>query len=122
MNDIIHIRIHDLDWSVQFVYGSDPRLNPGPEEEYFGLTVFASLHILIRRDLPAGLQLRTLRHELTHAALFSFGLNGGGLDEEGVCNFVECHGEEICDLAQQLQQGQSCALADGEIRLIHPIS
>ena len=55
------------------------------------------------------------------AALFSFGLNGGGLDEEGVCNFVECHGEEICDLAQQLQQGQNCALADGEIHLCEAV-
>ena len=100
------IQIHDLQWHVFFVSSNDPRMN-AQEEDILGLTIFSSLTILVRRDIPQALFLRTLRHELTHATLFSYGLFGEELGEEGVCNFVEAYGQKILETAEDLVNEQA---------------
>ena len=106
MDDRRMIRIHDLKWDICFVDQDDPRMQ-GSDGEYFGLTVYAQCTILIRTDLPDLLMKRTLRHELTHAVLFSYGLDGDSMKEEDICCFAEAYMAEIVRMADSLFEDET---------------
>ena len=100
------VQIHDLKWDICFVDQNDPRMQ-GSDGEYFGLTVYAQCLILIRMDLPDPLMKRTLRHELTHAVLFSYGLDGDSMKEEDICCFAEAYMAEIVRMADSLFEDET---------------
>ncbi len=95
------IMINDLNWTVRFLPYGDEALVSG-DDECYGLTEFSKLTINVCDQLPPQLIERTLRHELTHAYLFSNGIDGDGMDEEAVCNFVEAFGLDIMFKARMI--------------------
>ena len=62
-------------------------INKG-EDMRIGLCDYVKQKIYIHCDLTPELKRRTLAHELTHACLFSHGLEGFFDNEELLCNFV----------------------------------
>ncbi|MDO5084977.1 hypothetical protein EII25_01705 [Erysipelotrichaceae bacterium OH741_COT-311] len=95
------IKINGLRWTFYFVASEDEHLYMD-NQRCFGVSKFDELSVYINVDLEVPLLIRTLRHELTHVYLFSYGFSGEELSEEGICNFVECYGQRIMEDSQYL--------------------
>ena len=110
------INIGNLTWKIylcnkknQNLYDKDritakAQTNVNPDECAYGITLFETLEIFIRKDLHPQLIKRVIIHELTHAFLFSYGVmwNDATIEEEHLCTFNEQHLEEIYDGSNQL--------------------
>ena len=72
-------------------------------DDVLGITCFAQSEIWIRvEDVSPDMIKRTIRHELTHAWLFSVGIDTDDMDEEDICNFVESFGEQIVNTTKDV--------------------
>lgn len=103
------VNIGNLTWSIYLcdkrnynLYDKDKitakaQTNVNPDEAAYGITLFETSEIFIRKDLNPQLVRRVIIHELTHAFLFSFGIMGdeSTIEEERLCTFNEQHLEEI---------------------------
>lgn len=85
--------INNLEWTVTYVLGFEGDEADGTET--FGETHFKELEIQIRQGLNYEIKRRTLIHEVTHAFIFSYGLDGDLYSEEWVCRFLESHADKI---------------------------
>ena len=73
------------------------------EENVCGITHFSEGEIYINKDISDYLIKRTIRHELTHAFLFSYGMGQyEEFSEENVCDFVETYGEDIVEMTNYI--------------------
>lgn len=91
------IKIKDYIWNVSIVSPDDMRLQID-NDVVFGITNFGTLDIyLVKEGIHNDVFKRTIRHELTHAYLNSYGFIGDDMNEEYICNFVEAYAEEICE-------------------------
>ena len=87
-------KINNDEWNI--VLMDKENLKKKYNEEYeeeasfvFGLTIYPESEIWINNDMCFEQQLRTLRHELTHCYIWSFGLkNTSNFTEEMVCDIV----------------------------------
>lgn len=87
-------KINNDEWNI--VLMDKENLKKKYNEEYeeeatfvFGLTIYPENEIWINRDMCFEQQLRTLKHELTHCYIWSFGLkNTPNFTEEMVCDIV----------------------------------
>lgn len=100
----IIVKINNLNWKVYFVANNDANLDKNDDEDdVCGITHFSKLRIYINRDIDEELILHTLKHELTHATLFSYGMGQyETFTEENVCDIVETYGEEIINNANYI--------------------
>lgn len=65
-----------------------------------GVTVRSKNKIYINKNLQKDLFRRTIIHELTHAYIWSYGLNQvESFKEENICDFLESHGDSIIGTA-----------------------
>ena len=107
---MINIRINSINWTVIFCQDGDPALNGEQlasaesevNESVLGITRFTQARIYIREDVHSDIIYRTLKHELCHAYLFSYGLDGDNMSEEDIANFIESHAEKIVEDAKYL--------------------
>ena len=72
-------------------------INKG-EDMRIGLCDYVNQKIYIHSGLTKPLKVKTLAHELTHAYLFSHGLEGFFDNEELLCNFVAIYAPLISGL------------------------
>ena len=87
-------KINDDEWDIILV--DKDVIQAKYNEEYdgegsfvFGLTIYSENEIWINKDMCYEQQLRTLRHELTHCYIWSFGFkNAPSFTEEMVCDIV----------------------------------
>ena len=93
----MNIKINDYNWKIEVVDADDERLKID-NDEIFGLTNFKELKIfLVKEGMNKEVFKRTLRHELTHAYINSYGFIGYEMNEEYICNFVETYAEKIVE-------------------------
>lgn len=95
------IHINNLKWKVYFV-GKDNNEIILDGDLCMGITKFMELKIFIQKGMLKSLIERTIRHELTHAYLYSYGINKDEYSLEEVCNFVETYGKDIEKHTQEL--------------------
>lgn len=83
--------------------------------DYFGKTCFAAKEIHLCIFGTKEFLKKVVRHELTHAFLFEYGISPNWLDynekayeEESVCDIVAIYSEDILKLANKI-----CAYFDG---------
>lgn len=94
----MRIEIHKTVWSVKLTKGK--KLDDGTEMMYLGRTYYKKHLIRIRAGLDEPNLVQTLRHELTHAYLFEYGIHL--TDEESICDFIGAFGREIADRADMI--------------------
>lgn len=107
---MVNIRINSINWTVIFCEEGDPAFESEPSdtaeseagESVLGITKFAQAQIYVRQDVQKDIMYRTLKHELCHAFLFSYGWDGNDMNEEDIANFVESHAEKIVEDAKYL--------------------
>ena len=102
MRPKIKIKINDIFWTVYGVEADSEELD-FEDEVVFGLTKFSTSEIFVQNEeMNTEVVYRTIRHELTHAFLYSYGYDGSSMDEEAIANFVECFAESIVNDARKI--------------------
>lgn len=96
------MKINGLKWKIKTLDPDDERLNE--DATYMGLCVFLEQTIYIRAGMSKEQTKRTILHELIHAIIFSYGLDPD-MDEEGICNFVSAHFDELTKLMSEVKNG-----------------
>lgn len=100
---MVKVRIGNIVWSVFGVERDNEKLESDEGETVMGITYFqeAEIYICVESTSPDVL-LRTIQHELCHAALFSRGFTASSMDEEDICNFFEANAMDLCEKAMDI--------------------
>lgn len=89
--------INGYDWQVYLVSANHPMLTLSNGSWTFGVCDHNTLSIYIYEDLNEDQFYRVLAHEITHAAMFSYGIFLTYEQEELVADLVGTYGDEIID-------------------------
>lgn len=97
---MVKVRIGNIVWSVFGVERDNEKLESDEGETVMGITYFQEAEIYICvENTSTDVLLRTIQHELCHAALFSRGFTASSMDEEDICNFFESNAMDLCEKA-----------------------
>jgi hypothetical protein len=118
---IMIAKINGLDWVITVVPDDNPEIES--EDKYiFGSTNIFKQVISINEKIQPTSLMPTLLHELTHAALFSYGLDSHDtFTKEEMCDFFGAHGKEIVDIAKRFLKSYNImdfayfTVSDGEV-------
>ena len=96
----IVIKVNDLDWDVIFKNQIEFKKRLGnldDDSTYLGLTLSDLDQVWLSEELQKdSLLYRTIKHELTHVYIESYGFGQfSNFTEENVADFVECYAEKI---------------------------
>lgn len=100
-------RINDDEWEIIQVDKDKirNRFNKDNEEDaifVFGLTIFSEHKIWINEDMCTEQKIKTLKHELTHCYIWSYGLGSAPhYTEEMVCDIVSASINIINDIVKE---------------------
>jgi len=90
------ITINGLEWNIEEV---EEIAIVVADRHILGSTYSNTLHIVILKDLPPTNFKKVLIHELTHAFIYSFGLDQVKKNDEVLCDFVSAYSEQILKVA-----------------------
>lgn len=97
---MVKVRIGNIVWKVFGVERDNEKLESDEGETVMGITYFQEAEIYICvENTSTDVLLRTIQHELCHAALFSRGFTASSMDEEDICNFFESNAMDLCEKA-----------------------
>ena len=101
----IVFKVNDLEWEVIFKDQIEFKKRTGSLEEdsvYFGLTVKELDELWLSNEIKKDTLLyRTIKHELTHVYMESYGFSQfNTFTEENVADFIECYAESIVETAK----------------------
>lgn len=90
--------INDVEWEMKFVTTDEiPCKQEG--HSVFGCCLIKELTIYVDKTLPADLIFFTLKHELTHAFVFSHALEQVEKNDEILADFVALFSDRILEFA-----------------------
>lgn len=96
------IVINGVEWQIKFVSPFNPHLHTSSNSQALGCCDSYDKVIYINKILnPIQLKI-VLRHELTHAIIYSYDINMSRKEEERLAHFISYYGEEIVDLSKQV--------------------
>lgn len=98
----MNIQINGYPFKVELVEQDSPKMNPGEERYYMGLTEYFENLISIRKGMNERMTRATVIHELIHAYIFAFGYHLE--EEEAICNFFGSQGDAIISLADEIMR------------------
>ena len=97
-----YVTINGIRWSVNgCAEGADELESDG--DIVFGITRFSTAEIYVQNEnMSEDIIYRTLKHELCHAYLYSYGFIADSMGEEDICNFLEAYGERLINDARRI--------------------
>lgn len=96
------IMINGIEWTIRFVSPFNSNLHTSSGKQALGCCDNKNRIIYISKLLnPIELKI-VLRHELTHAIIYSYDIHMSRKEEEKVAHIVSYYGEEIIDLTNQI--------------------
>ena len=101
--------INDINWTVHTEDTGNTNI---------GLTDYRSLDISVEANLPYEAMYRTLKHELTHAIIYSYGLDQiGKFSQEVVCDFMANYSDMLNRLVHDVLRAETTKLNIPEVEL-----
>lgn len=96
------ININGVEWQIKFISPFNPNLYTSSGAKALGCCDNYNRVIYINKYLnPIQLKI-VLRHELTHAVIYSYDISMSRQEEEKVAHIISYYGEEIIDLTKQI--------------------
>lgn len=94
--------INNIDWEIVSVpYNSPVLMTPNGSYAY-GMCDSYSATIYISNELYGEFLKKVLCHELTHAAMFSYGVELDHDEEELIADLIASYGEEIVNITNRV--------------------
>ena len=94
--------INKIIWLLKFVPSTDPMLQRKDRSFALGMCDGNLKTIFINESLRGRKLKKVLCHEMTHAAMFSYGVELSLEQEEIVADLIATYGEEIIHITNQL--------------------
>ena len=92
------IKINNFEYKLYLVNWNNERLNVGDNDYRSGMTYFKEKEIYIANNLKKDSYNYTLKHELTHAIIDSYGLLQIEWNDEIVADFMAIYSEILNEL------------------------
>lgn len=89
------ININGIEWEIMIVSPFHPGLHRSDWSFTLGTCDYNTKTIYITNDLKEEYLWKVLSHELTHAAMFSYGVELSWEQEEIVADLIATYGQEI---------------------------
>lgn len=94
--------INGIEWGLQFVPSNSELLMRSDGSKTIGMTDSLTKIIYIDETLRGNLLKRVLCHELTHAAIFSYGVELDIMQEELLADLIATYGQEIITITNKI--------------------
>lgn len=94
--------INGIEWQLKFVPSNYEALIRSNKTKTVGVCDNNTHTIYIDNDINGFLLKRVICHELTHAAMFSYGIDLSIEQEELFADLIATYGEEIIDITNAL--------------------
>lgn len=101
--EIIELKINDFKYELLLVDNNDERLEVGDDDYRSGVTDFREKKIYIANNLNNDSYKYTLKHELTHAIIDSYGLLQVEWNDEIVADFMAIYSSKLKELLDYLE-------------------
>ena len=97
--------INDQKWEIKYATPCSRNLQRSDGSLTVGVTDLKDGVIYLSTALSGAFLRKVLIHELTHAAMFSYGIFVDLDTEELICDLIASHGDEIIGLADKIFKG-----------------
>ena len=94
--------INTIPWLIKLVSPYDPMLQRSDGSYTIGMCDNDLKTIFIDETLRGRILRKVLCHELTHAAMFSYGINLGIQQEEVLADLIATYGTEIISITDKI--------------------
>lgn len=95
-------RINNKKWNIAFVEPYNNILKRSDNSFTVGVCDNNMQTIYIADNLQGGFLRKVLLHEVTHSAIFSYGIDMSVEQEEMFCDFLATYGDEIIDAVDNI--------------------
>lgn len=95
-------KINNIEWNIKYVLPNDYTLMRSDGSMTLGMCDNNDKTIYIASTLDEKYSKKVLCHEVTHAAMFSYGVNLSLDQEELLADLVATYGEEIIDITNKI--------------------
>ena len=95
------IKINGIRWRLVKVSPSNPALRMPNDSLALGCCDIDNHTIYVRKDLHDIKMKEVLVHEITHAVIYSYGIELTTKEEETIVSIISSHGTEIAKLIQK---------------------
>lgn len=96
------VKLNGVDWNILLVSANHPALKKSDGSWTLGACVNNLKTIYIREDLSISKMKKVLCHELTHAAMFSYGVTLTLQQEELLADLIATYGQEIINKTNKI--------------------
>lgn len=94
--------INNIYWTVDYVNPTNESLYRADGSLAMGMCDNNKRAIYISNDLEMPLSKKVLAHEITHAAMFSYGIELTYDQEELIADLISTYGEEIINITNEI--------------------
>lgn len=95
-------QMNGINWSVRLVRADSPMLMRSDNSFTVGVCDRETQEIYISELLQGAFLRKVLIHEITHSAMFSYGIDMSVEQEELFCDLISTYGDEIISVADSL--------------------
>jgi len=97
-------QINNIDWNIEYVPSSHSSLYRSDGSHTIGMCDNNTKTIYISSELNNNYIKKVLCHEVTHAAMFSYGVELSLDQEELLADLIATYGEEIINITNKIFQ------------------
>lgn len=95
-------QMNEINWSVRLVRADSPMLMRSDGSFTCGMCDRETQEICISELLQGAFLRKVLLHEITHSAMFSYGIDMSVEQEELFCDLLSTYGDEIISVTDSL--------------------
>ena len=94
--------INGFRWDVVFVSSNSPKLHRSDGSLTVGVTDWADKTVYLSSSITGAFLRKVFIHEVSHCAVFSYGIEISLEQEEFLCDFIATFGDEIFQVVDDL--------------------
>lgn len=95
-------KINNIDWKVKLVSPNHPKIQRSDGKYTYGSCDNSTKSIYISQSTPRAKIKKVICHEVTHAAMFSYGVELSLEQEEIIADLIATYGSEIIDVTNKI--------------------
>lgn len=94
--------INGIEWGIKLTSANHPQLRRNDGSYAIGSCDYTTKLIYLSEDIPPYKLKKVLCHEITHAAMFSYGVYMSIEQEELIADLIATYGSEIIEITNKI--------------------